>query len=67
MKKVKSNFGFSYINKMANFEAFRQVISSSINFLFLKSDAVYPGTRNSFLDGVADIFLGDTNYKVNLK
>ena len=52
---------------MANFEAFRQVISSSINFLFLKSDAVYPGTRNSFLDGVADIFLGDTNYKVNLK
>ena len=38
MKNGKVNFGFSYILKMANFEAFRWVISSSINLLFLKSD-----------------------------
>ena len=38
MKNGKSNFGFSYIKNMANFEAFHWVISSSINLLFLKSD-----------------------------
>ena len=31
MKKGKSNFGFSYILNMANFEAFGWNISSSIN------------------------------------
>ena len=34
MKNGKSNFGFSFILNMANFEAFGQVISSSINLLF---------------------------------
>ena len=37
-KNGKINFGFSYIQNMANFEAFCRVISSSINLLFLKSD-----------------------------
>ena len=36
MENRKSNFGFS-VKKMANFEAFRQGISSSINLLFLRS------------------------------
>ena len=39
MKNGKSNFGFSYVYNIANFEAFRQGITSSINLLFLKSDA----------------------------
>ena len=37
MNNGKSNFGFSYVRNMANFEAFHWVISSSINLLFLKN------------------------------
>ena len=37
MENGKSNFGFLYIYNMANLKAFSWVISSSINFLFLKS------------------------------
>ena len=33
-----TNFGFSYIWNMANFEAFHWNFSPSINLLFLKSD-----------------------------
>ena len=36
-EKKKKKFGFSYFKNMANFEAFCQTISSSINLLFLKS------------------------------
>ena len=36
-EKQKKLRGFLYSKNMANFEAFRQVISSSINLLFLKS------------------------------
>ena len=39
MKNEKNYLGFSFSNNMANFEAFRWNISSSINLLFLKSDA----------------------------
>ena len=42
MKNGKSNFGFSYLWNMANFEAFCRVISSSINLLFLKSVIAAP-------------------------
>ena len=41
MKNEKINYivhGFSYSKSIANFEAFRWNISSSINLLFLKSD-----------------------------
>ena len=41
MKKVS---GFSYSKNMANFEVFHLLISSSINFLFLKSGLLSGGT-----------------------
>ena len=40
-EKRKKLHGFSYSKSIANFEAFRWNISSSINFLFLKSDIRY--------------------------
>ena len=39
-KNGKNNFGFSYIYNMANFEAFRQNISSSTNFEIMKSGSI---------------------------
>ena len=50
MKNGKSNFGFSYILNMANFDAFCWVISSSINTLFLKSDVLVLKYERSLLE-----------------
>ena len=41
MEWKKNSCGFSYSRNMANFEAFHQNISSSINFFFLKSRTIY--------------------------
>ena len=54
MKNEKKLHGFSYSKIMANFEAFRWNISSSINLLFLKSD-------NQQLFVYKKIFLGLTD------
>ena len=40
MKKKKTMCVFSYSKNIANIEAFRWVISSSIDLLFLKSDTI---------------------------
>ena len=44
MKNKKNYVGFHIAKNMANFEAFRYGISSSINLLFLKSDILMLGS-----------------------
>ena len=46
---MKNLCGFPYSKNMANFEAFGQVISSSINLLFLKSQSLH-NQKLSFTD-----------------
>ena len=41
MKNGKSNFGFSFAENIANFEAFRWNISLSANLFFLKSGPTF--------------------------
>ena len=74
MKNGKSNFGFSCIYNMANFEAFRWNFSSSISLFFPKSGQLVSGYLLIFF-GICGhrirsprrkLFLCKFNYKLSI-
>ena len=60
-EKRKKLRGFSLSINMANFEAFRQVISSSIRLLFLKSVIWYYYCISIFMKSSTTLYVGNSS------